>query len=223
MKESVLMLHGLWMNRHAMHALGHRLRDAGYAATALTYHSMRDGFDDHVAAVEHKLATMEGERIHLVGHSMGGVVALRVLERMRRPSPAAREVNVGRVVLLGAPVTGCESGVAASRFPAARWLMGRSVDLWHSAYRLQVPAGSEVGSIAGTRPFGLAMALVHLAGANDGVVRVDETRLPGLADHLVLPVSHTGMLISGNVARQCVAFLRDARFARLAAQGREGA
>lgn len=218
MKEAVLMLHGLWMNRHAMHALGHRLRDAGYAATALTYHSMRDSVDDHIAAVEHKLAAMEGERIHLVGHSMGGVVALRVLERMQRASFARR---LGRVMLLGAPVTGCESGVAAARFPAARWLMGRSVDLWRSGYRLHVPSGCEVGSIAGTRPFGLAMALVHLAGANDGVVRVDETRLPGLADHMVLPVSHTGMLISGSVARQCIAFLRDAHFERPASPGRE--
>ena len=211
MKESVLLLHGLWMNRYAMHALGHRLRDAGFDATAITYHSMRDTVEDHVTAVEHKLAAMRGERIHLVGHSMGGVVALKVLERMRDRALAAR---IGRVVLLGAPVAGCESGAAASRMLAVQWLLGRSADLWKSGYRLQVPTGYTVGSIAGTRPLGLAMALVQLSGANDGVVRVDETRLPGLADHLVLPVSHTGMLISGTVARQCMAFLRDGHFSR---------
>ena len=54
MKESVLLLHGLWMNRYAMHALGHRLREAGYAATSVTYHSMRDSVDDHVAKIEKK-------------------------------------------------------------------------------------------------------------------------------------------------------------------------
>jgi hypothetical protein len=138
-------------------------------------------------------------------------VALKVLERMRDRALAAR---IGRVVLLGAPLAGCESGAAASRMLAVQWLLGRSADLWKSGYRLQIPAGHTVGSIAGTRPLGLAMALVQLSGANDGVVRVDETRLPGLADHLVLPVSHTGMLISRNVARQCTNFLRDGRFSR---------
>lgn len=216
MKESVLLLHGLWMNRYAMHALGHRLNENGFDATAITYHSMRDTVDDHVAAVEHKLAAMRSgpqapKRIHIVGHSMGGVVALKVLERMRDPALTAR---IGRVVLLGAPVAGCESGAAATRMLAVRWLLGRSADLWQSGYRLQIPAGCTVGSIAGTRPLGLAMALVALSGANDGVVKVDETRLPGLADHLVLPVSHTGMLISGSVARQCTNFLRDGRFSR---------
>lgn len=216
MKESVLLLHGLWMNRYAMHALGHRLGEAGFDATAITYHSMRDTVDDHVAAVEHKLAAMRSGpqapgRIHIVGHSMGGVVALKVLERLRDAAIAAR---LGRVVLLGSPVAGCESGAAATRMLAVRWLLGRSADLWQSGYRLHIPAGCTVGSIAGTRPLGLAMALVALSGANDGVVKVDETRLPGLADHLVLPVSHTGMLISRSVARQCTNFLRDGHFSR---------
>jgi hypothetical protein len=49
---------------------------------------------------------------------------------------------------------------------------------------------------------------------SDGVVTVEETRLPGLSDHLVLPVSHSGMLISQEVARQTAAFLRDGRFER---------
>jgi len=216
MKESVLLLHGLWMNRYAMHALGHRLGEAGFDATAITYHSMRDTVEDHVAAVEHKLAAMRSgpdapARIHIVGHSMGGVVALKVLERLRDAAIAER---LGRVVLLGSPVAGCESGAAATRMLAVRWLLGRSADLWQSGYRLHIPAGFPVGSIAGTRPLGLAMALVALTGANDGVVKVDETRLPGLADHLVLPVSHTGMLISRSVARQCTNFLRYGRFSR---------
>jgi len=49
---------------------------------------------------------------------------------------------------------------------------------------------------------------------SDGVVTVDETRLPGLSDHLVLPVSHSGMLISREVALQTAAFLRYGRFER---------
>jgi len=41
---------------------------------------------------------------------------------------------------------------------------------------------------------------------------VEETRLPGLAGHCVLETSHSGMLVSADVARQVAVFLRDGRF-----------
>jgi hypothetical protein len=53
-----------------------------------------------------------------------------------------------------------------------------------------------------------------LPAPSDGVVSVEETRIAGMRDHIVLDVSHTGMLLSGAVARQICAFLRDGRFAR---------
>jgi len=42
---------------------------------------------------------------------------------------------------------------------------------------------------------------------------VEETRLPGLCDHCVLETSHTGLLVSADVARQVATFLREGRFA----------
>lgn len=92
--------------------------------------------------------------------------------------------------------------------------MGNSLALWQQAMPLAIPAGCEVGSLAGTEPVGLGPLFVTLEGDNDGVVRVAETRLPGLADHLVMAVSHTGMLFEPEVARQCARFLLDGRFAR---------
>jgi hypothetical protein len=41
---------------------------------------------------------------------------------------------------------------------------------------------------------------------------VRETRLEGATDHLLLPVSHMGMLLSARVADECGRFLRDGRF-----------
>ena len=55
---------------------------------------------------------------------------------------------------------------------------------------------------------------MSLPGDNDGVVTIEETRIPGLADHIVLPVSHSGMLFSGDVADQTANFLRQGKFAR---------
>ena len=84
--------------------------------------------------------------------------------------------------------------------------------MWNAAPILAVPSGCQVGVIAGMRQVGLGRMVVQLEGANDGVVRVEETRLPGLADHRVLPVSHSGMLLSRQVARQCALFLRHGKF-----------
>ena len=36
--------------------------------------------------------------------------------------------------------------------------------------------------------------------------------MPGIKDHVVLPVSHTGMVFSTLVAQQAARFLRDGRF-----------
>ena len=53
----------------------------------------------------------------------------------------------------------------------------------------------------------------ELPEPHDGAVAVEETRLPCARDHIVLPVSHSGMLLSQAVAEQAAAFLRDGRFA----------
>jgi hypothetical protein len=47
---------------------------------------------------------------------------------------------------------------------------------------------------------------------SDGTVAVSETKLPGHSAHLVLPVSHMGMLASARVARHVGAFLAEGRF-----------
>lgn len=51
-------------------------------------------------------------------------------------------------------------------------------------------------------------------GASDGTVSVEETRLPGLRDHCIVPASHTGLVLSPHAAAQTAAFLREGRFRR---------
>jgi hypothetical protein len=69
-----------------------------------------------------------------------------------------------------------------------------------------------LGIIAGTQPIGVGHLLVQFEEDSDGTVAVSETRLPGATDHLVLPVSHLGMLVSPRVARETGLFLQEGRF-----------
>lgn len=206
-----MLLHGLWMTRHVMYPLQSALEKAGFRPIALGYRSTRGTLDEHHERMDEALASIVAPRVHLLGHSMGGVVVLSYL--MRRPA-AAHAARLGRSLLLGSPVVRCAAANDFGSHAAGRLLLGSSLALWKAALPLAIPAGREVAAIAGFEPFGLGPLFVSLEGPNDGVVRVEETRLAGLADHLVLPVSHTGMLFSAAVARQAAAFLRHGRFQR---------
>jgi pimeloyl-ACP methyl ester carboxylesterase len=215
------MLHGLWMNRLVMHPLQAALEEQGFHAVPVSYRSTRGTLDEHCERITEALQGLQGPqaeapRVHLLGHSMGGVIALNFLmRRAMARAPASRvPPGISRTLLLGAPVASCAAARDFARHAAGRLFMGSSVALWEGAPEPCIPAGCEVGAIAGCERFGLAPLFVSLEGPSDGAVREEETRLPGLADHLVLPVSHTGMLFSGEVARQSAAFLRTGRFSR---------
>jgi pimeloyl-ACP methyl ester carboxylesterase len=145
--------------------------------------------------------------VHFVGHSLGGLVVLNLLAL----GLAAR---VGRVILLGSPVLGCSAAEQLLPSRAGRLLLGRALLQWRRERAQQAVSRLEVGAIAGTGRMGIGSLLVRLSGQNDGVVTVEETRVPGLADHIVLPVSHSGMIVSARVAREVCHFLHHGRFAR---------
>ena len=85
---------------------------------------------------------------------------------------------------------------------------------WMRMPRPSIPDGVELGVIAGNVPFGLGRLVARLPKPNDGVVRVDETRVPGAKESIVLRINHTGMLVSPAVARAACAFLRNGSFRR---------
>jgi pimeloyl-ACP methyl ester carboxylesterase len=205
--ESVVLLHGLWMNRFVMGWHAHRLASHGYAVHLFGYPSFARPLEANAASLARFLGALPAPTLHLVGHSLGGVTAMASL--VARPEPRVR-----RVVLLGAPVRGSAAGVQVAAHRIGRQLLGRSVGTWGIAPVGEAPAGIEVGVIAGTRRFGIGAMLARLSGPNDGVVTVAETELPGARDSVVVHVAHSQMLVSPTVARQIAHFLRTGRFAR---------
>jgi len=199
--EPVILLHGLWMRGYAMALLARRLRAAGYAPEIVEYFSLFNTPEAAAERVRLRMRRHGGRPVHLVGHSLGGLVSLLA---------TCGDAPPGRTVCLGSPLCGSESARRMSRY--APPLIGRSG--LRLIEGLEAWTGSrEVGVIAGNVPRGLGRLAGRLDGDNDGTVSVAETRLPGISDHLVLPASHTGLPFSATCARQVVAFLRDGRFA----------
>ncbi|HZF20512.1 MAG TPA: alpha/beta fold hydrolase [Burkholderiales bacterium] len=206
-REAVLLLHGAWMNPVVMAYLAHVLRGEGFAAHALGYRTIRDPLDAHLTRVAKRVAQLDAPRVHLVGHSLGGVIVMRYLQRFADP-------RVGRAVLIGSPVAGCRAAASLAGHAGGELMMGQSLAVWRQPVDVSVDSRFEVGAIAGTRPLGLGAVVMRLPTPNDGVVCVDETRFPALRDHIEFPMGHTLMLVSPRVARQTASFLRTGAFRR---------
>jgi pimeloyl-ACP methyl ester carboxylesterase len=205
--EAVLLLHGMWMNRWVMQYLAWMLKREGFLTEAVPFRPMRDALADHLRRLAHRVAASPARRVHLVGHSFGGLVALRYLQR-------GADKRVGRAVLLGAPVAGCRAAAALAQRPGGAFLFGRSLAAWREPSDVSLDPRFEVGVIAGTRALGLGWMVTRLPRPNDGVVCLDETTFPGMRDHVALALGHTAMLVSGSVARQTAAFLKTGAFRR---------
>jgi pimeloyl-ACP methyl ester carboxylesterase len=206
MTETVILLHGLWMRRPVLWPLASRLRTAGFAPRLFAYATI---LGDPRQALPRLAAVVRGcgaGPVHLVGHSLGGVLALAL-------HAAHADLPPGRIVCLGAPIAGSR---AARRLGELHLpLAGRSRTLLEQGVAL--PAGREVGMLAGSRGMGGGQWITRFDGPHDGSVAVAETRVHGLADHLVLPVSHSGLMFAPAAAAATVQFLRCGRF--MAADG----
>ena len=203
MTQRVILLHGIWMVGATMRRMAAQLRQAGYAPEIFGYHSLVGGPQ---AAVPKLLAMLhEGGPAHLVGHSLGGLVAAQAL------AEGGDALPVGRVVCLGTPLCGSRAAAVLSRNPLTALYMGRSAEILRQGCATW-PDGREVGMIAGRIPHGLGALLARFDGEHDGTVSVEETRTPGLADHVVVDASHSGLLLSREAAAQVAHFLREGRF-----------
>jgi pimeloyl-ACP methyl ester carboxylesterase len=187
-----------------MWPLRRRLRRAGFVTHQFSYPSLDSDIRAQAQGLAALIETLDDRPFHIVAHSLGGIVAIDTL--LTHGTGHAQ-----RVVTLGSPLAGSAVARKMAMSPRLRWLLGRSRDsLIHGIQRL--PGDVEVGSIAGTRVAGIGRLFLRRDDANDGSVGVAETQVPGLTDHMKLPLSHNGLQLSASAARYTIRFLRDGTF-----------
>src|SRR5688572_25861103 len=193
-QDTVVLVHGLWVHGIAMALLRRRIERGGYHAVAYSYPSMRLTLAQNADRLARYCRGLASPRLHFVGHSLGGLIVLRMLERADAPES-------GRVVLIGTPVAGSRAAQSLERLPGGRAALGRSMAEWMSAARPDAGDGRDIGVIAGRLSVGLGRVVApDLPPPNDGAVSVAETLLPGARDNILLNVSHSGMLVSRAIA-----------------------
>ncbi len=203
-KASVILLHGLWLRGAAMAYLARRLDAAGFDAQTFDYATVRDGIDACGERLHQRIAMLGGGTVHLVGHSLGGLIAATLVQR--HP-----QLIDGRIVCLGAPLRGSAAARSLHGMPGGAALLGRSAEVLERGLEGWT-APQQLGVIAGRLPNGLGFLLGGVQAPHDGTVSVAETQLPGIADHRVIAAAHTGLTFSDEAARHTIAFLRSGRF-----------
>lgn len=204
----VVLVHGLWYGSWAMLSLARRLRRAGHVTRYFRYRATGATVASNAGELAEFAGRSAASEVHYVGHSMGGLVILQMLCN----EPAMRQ---GRVVLLGTPLQGSAVARQLMQYTGARALLGQAAESLSHGICSGIE-GCEIGMIAGTRAFGLGRLLGQTANASDGTVALAEADAPYLSARIALPVSHTGLLYSAEVAREVCNFLDSGCFSRAA-------
>ena len=188
--------------------LRQRLRRFGYQPRSFHYSTTCMDLSEAAGRLNDFVKQMPAQSVHFVGHSLGGLVILRLFENFPNQPP-------GRIVLLGSPYYGSETARRFCRIPCARYLLGHSMS---PLVGKDIPTWSgtrDLGIIAGTLNIGPGRLIGSVGHSGDGTIGLKETQIPNASDFIALPVSHMGLVFSKKVATEIDHFLKKGRFIRL--------
>jgi pimeloyl-ACP methyl ester carboxylesterase len=207
----VILLHGIARTKRSMAKLERHLQSHGFATLNLDYPSTRLNLEQIVDHLHPLITTHTNSHpgpIHFIGYFMGGLVIRAYLAKYR---PA----NLGHVVMLGTPNAGSEIADFLKNVwlykkfygPAGQQLITKQDDFAHLFAAIDYP----LGILAGSRSLDPLSSLI-IRQPNDGKVSIASTKLDGMADHRIIPATHTFFPSHKSAQDEIVHFLRHGKF-----------
>ena len=212
-KDCVILLHGLSRTRFSMRNIEEALLNSGYSVSNIEYDSRDNRIETlAITAVETGLTECRQQgasHIHFATHSLGGILVRQYLSQHQVE-------ELGRVVMLAPPNHGSEIIDVFGRVPGFFFLSGSpAAQLGTSnndSILLQLPpVDFELGVIAGDRSISPIFSLV-IPERDDGKVSVESARIEGMKDFIVMPYTHTFIMLRQQVIDQILHFLTHGSF-----------
>lgn len=225
----VLVCHGLFLKPVVMAPLAARLHRAGFQPVLFTHATTNEPLEqaaDRLWSARENLAVQHpGRSIHLLGHSLGGLLVFCAAARAETRN--APDSAPGRVLAIGSPLRGALAARVLAAVPGGAKVLGAAGGALLPIDPIPVPRRHPTGSLAALAAWGPLTIARHLPrrlrpaplratppdGASDGTVLVEETKAPGLSDHAVVRgCTHAGLLVHAQAAAAAVHFLRTGTF-----------
>jgi pimeloyl-ACP methyl ester carboxylesterase len=212
--ECVVLVHGLWRSGFAMRSIASDLEDHGYQTVSVDYPSTQEEIPELVQGYLLKsyeeCAQTGAKKIHLVSHSMGGILIRQFLQSHSLPAGS-------RVVMLSPPNQGSE---LSEKFGESWWYQWAVGPAGVSLSANQGGIISKLREIA--EPVGIIAAYrdwsvwpnAWLPHPNDGTVSVESMKLAEMDDFILVNSGHALMRFNDEVQSQIRQFLAVGEFAR---------
>jgi pimeloyl-ACP methyl ester carboxylesterase len=190
--------------------MAHRLMAQRFAVFTVDYPSTTATLAELREVVAEQVHAAVGDaRCDLVGHSLGGIVALQL-----KSGPLSGQVR--RVVQMGSPNLGTPLADVIRRIPGVLEVMGPTLDALAESDidLLTLPEDQRelLGAIAGTGGWRTVTQFYGLEDENDGKVSVESALGAEPGNSVIIETSHSLLTVSTTVADQVIAFLRAGQF-----------
>jgi pimeloyl-ACP methyl ester carboxylesterase len=209
--DTVFLLHGLGRTAKSMTYMQERLEGAGYTVINYSYESRKQEIGLLVSDLQKFIdgwCQLNDRPLHFVTHSLGGILVRAYLSK-NKPE------NLGRVIMLSPPNKGSEvvdffeeNSLFKYFFGPAAAELGTGYDSFPNSLG---PADFEVGIITGNRTIDPISSWI-IDGDDDGKVSIEQTKLEGMADFMVVQVSHAYIMTDPFVVDQVLFFLKNGYF-----------
>jgi len=211
-KEYVILLHGMARSKDSMSELENYLIQDGYTVINTGYPStsvaVKKIADEYLALMVEQCLRDGAEKIHIVTHSLGGIVTRQYLQDHSLPEGS-------RIVMISPPNKGSELADTFRDWFIYQWLNGPAGQVLgtepESLPNSLKAVSAEIGVITGDSTLNPFYSWL-IPGEDDGKVAVESARLEEMTDFLVVSSSHSFIMQHPEVLNQVVFFLENGIF-----------
>ena len=195
-QQAVVLVHGLWMSRWTFFSIANDLKKQGYKVYRFGWRTTAKPFEFNKQKLQAFVNSRSEETVHMVVHSMGGILTMRTLPNIRKQ---------GKLVMLGSPINGSQAAKAMSQKKWGAWLLNHAIEpLSNGVIEPKVLRYS-----CTSNSIGISKLVTKLPEPNDGTVALVETQAPWINHHSTENTNHFRMLFHKNVKIKIKQFLSD--------------